>query len=223
MAVQVADGFLMGRNSRLVCLGDSITEDARGYVPLMSALIAAGYPERNVSVVNAGIGGHRAPDMLERFKRDVLERRPAVVTISVGINDVWHGFTDTSPDGSGPRGVQLDTYTLCVRQMLAMLRESTDAEPVLITPTVIGEDIDNPDNARNARLRGYVEAIRSLADEHGTYLADAHGAFLQAIRAGVASNPAFRLTTDGVHTNDSGAAVLALCLLGALGFAGLAG
>ena len=222
MAVKVADGFVPGRNSRLVCMGDSITEYAVGYVPMMSALITAGYPERNVTVVNAGIGGHRAPDMLERFQRDVLDHRPGVVTISVGINDVWHGFTDTEPDGSGPRGVPLETYSLCVRQMLAMLRENTDAEAVLITPTVIGEDIDNPDNACNARLGAYVETIRRLADEYGTYLADAHADFAQAIRAGTASNPDFRLTTDGVHTNDAGSAVLALSVLGALGFAGLA-
>ena len=90
--VSTAVSFLIESGQTLVCLGDSITQAEPGYVSLMSALIAAKYPDRGIQIVNAGIGGHKAPDMRARLERDVLAHRPQWVTISVGINDVWHGM-----------------------------------------------------------------------------------------------------------------------------------
>jgi acyl-CoA thioesterase-1 len=219
-------GFLLGKNSTLVCLGDSITEARDGYVKVVENLIHAGYPERNVKVVNSGIGGHKAPDMLARLQRDVIAHRPNVVTINVGINDVWHGFRDWEPardypEGDGPNGVPLDVYEATVGRMVDTLRESTDAEIVLVTPTVIGEDVDNPDNRANANLAHYVAAIQRIAASRNTHFAPAHDDFVQAIRAGRSADPQFQLTTDGVHMNAVGNHVMALTVLAALGFAGL--
>jgi acyl-CoA thioesterase-1 len=219
-------GFLLGKNATLVCLGDSITEARDGYVKVMENLIHAGYPERNVKVVNAGIGGHKAPDMLARLQRDVIAHRPNVVTINVGINDVWHGFRDWEPardypEGDGPNGVALEVYEATVGLLVDTLREATDAEIVLVTPTVIGEDVDNPDNRANANLARYVAAMQRVASARRAHLAPAHDDFVQAIRAGRSANPDFQLTTDGVHMNAVGNHVMALTMLAALGFAGL--
>jgi acyl-CoA thioesterase-1 len=219
-------GFLLGKNSTLVCLGDSITEARDGYVKIVENMIHAGYPERNVKVINSGIGGHKAPDMLARLHRDVIAHKPHVVTINVGINDVWHGFRDWEPardypEGDGPNGVPVDIYEATVSLMVDTLREGTDAEIILVTPTVIGEDVDNPDNRANANLALYVAAMQRIAASRHTHLAPAHDDFVQAIRAGRSANPAFALTTDGVHMNAVGNHVLALTVLAALGFAGL--
>jgi len=219
-------GFLLGKNSTLVCLGDSITEAQDGYVKVVENMIHAGYPERNVRVVNSGIGGHKAPDMLARLQRDVIAHKPNVVTINVGINDVWHGFRGWEPPqdypaGDGPNGVPLDVYEATVGLIVDTLREGTDAEIVLVTPTVIGEDVDNPDNRANALLAQYVAAMQRVAASRHTHLAPAHDDFVQAIRAGRSANPAFQLTTDGVHMNAVGNHVMALTVLATLGFAGL--
>jgi len=219
-------GFLLGKNATLVCLGDSITEARDGYVKVVENLIHAGYPERNVKVVNSGIGGHKAPDMLARLQRDVIAHKPNVVTINVGINDVWHGFRGWEPArdypaGDGPNGVPVAVYEAAVGLMVDTLRESTDAEIVLVTPTVIGEDVDSPNNRANASLAHYVAAMQRVAASRHTHLAPAHDDFVQAIRAGRSADPAFQLTTDGVHMNAVGNHVLALTVLAALGFAGL--
>ena len=221
-----AQGFLLGKNATLVCLGDSITEAREGYVKVMEHLIHAGYPERNVRVVNSGIGGHKAPDMLARLQRDVIAHRPDVVTINVGINDVWHGFRDWEPardypEGDGPNGVPVAVYEATVGRIVDTLRETTNAAIVLVTPTVIGEDVDNPDNRANARLAHYVAAMQRIAAARHTHLAPAHADFVQAIRAGRSADPGFQLTTDGVHMNAVGNHVMALTVLAALGFAGL--
>lgn len=222
----MGQGFLLGKNARLVCLGDSITEAAGGYVDVLRNLITAGYPERNITVINAGISGHKAPDMLARLQRDVIAHSPHCVTINVGINDVWHGFYDFAaqrdiPEGDGPNGVPRDVYEACLAQMVDILRESTDAEIILLTPTVIGEDVDNPDNRRNAKLEAYIAAMHRVAESRGTLLAPTHEDFVAAIRAGTSANPAFRLTTDDVHMNPIGNHVMALTVLATLGFAGL--
>jgi lysophospholipase L1-like esterase len=164
--------------------------------------------------------------MLARLHRDVIAHRPNVVTINVGINDVWHGFRDWEPAreyplGDGPNGVPVDVYEATVGLMVDTLREGTDAEIVLVTPTVIGEDVDNPDNRANANLAHYVAAMQRIAASRHTHLAPAHDDFVQAIRAGRSADPAFQLTTDGVHMNAVGNHVMALTVLAALGFAGL--
>lgn len=219
-------GFLLGKNGVLVCLGDSITEARDGYVQVVENMIHAGYPERNVRVINSGIGGHKAPDMLARLQRDVIAHRPNVVTINVGINDVWHGFRDWEPArdypaGDGPHGVPVEVYEATVGLIVDTLREATDAEIVLVTPTVIGENVDDPENRANAKLAHYVAAMQRVAASRQTPIAPAHADFMQAIRAGRSADPAFQLTTDGVHMNAVGNHVLALTVLAALGFAGL--
>lgn len=218
-------GFLLGKNATLVCLGDSITEAEDSYVTVMRNLITAGYPERNIKIINAGIGGNTAPDMLARLERDVIAHRPQCVTIHVGINDVWRGFKHPDgspiPEGGGNRAVPLDIYEPTLARMVDILREVSDAEIVLLTPTAIGEDVDNPNNLANATLEQYVAAMTRVAESRGTLLAPTHDAFLAVIRAGTSVEPSFRLTTDGVHLNAVGNHVMALAVLATLGYAGL--
>ena len=73
---------------------------------MIAALIAASYPTRNIRVVNAGIGGNKIHDLLGRLDRDVLVHKPDWVTVSIGINDVWHGLADNGGRG----GVSIETY-----------------------------------------------------------------------------------------------------------------
>ncbi len=75
---------------RIVTLGDSITEDS-GYQAFMKRVFDRFYPDLRIEIINAGISGHKAPGMSARLKRDVIDKNPTVVTISCGVNDVWHG------------------------------------------------------------------------------------------------------------------------------------
>src|SRR5688572_24409172 len=109
---------LLNGVSRIVTLGDSITQGGAqpgGYVWLLERYLKAAYPDTPIAVVNAGISGHKATDMQARFERDVLAAKPQLVTISVGVNDVWHSFRDFKArrdytDGSLPNGVPLPVY-----------------------------------------------------------------------------------------------------------------
>ena len=81
---------MLKSGSQIVAIGDSITQ-AGGYLKDVDAVLAKRYPALKLPPIrNVGISGQKAEDLVKRFQHDVVDKKPAVVTISVGINDVWH-------------------------------------------------------------------------------------------------------------------------------------
>lgn len=208
---------------RIVCLGDSITEQGEnvgGYVWLVRKSLESAYPNWPIEVVNAGISGHKSTDMLARFQRDVLDKKPDLVTISVGVNDVWHAFRDFAhnqnyPEGNLPNGVPLDAYKKNVEKMISMA-EDAKIKVVLLSCTVIYEDLSTPENGR---LATYNAALKELAHRHHCPFVDYSKSFQKLIRVyrdetGSTDN---LLTGDGVHMNPAGNRLMARALLLGLG------
>jgi acyl-CoA thioesterase-1 len=149
--------------------------------------------------------------MLARFQRDVLDKKPDVVTISVGINDVWHGFTAAHPAGYGPNRVPLPEYRKNVAAMLEAAKKA-GVKVVLFTTTIFE---DKPDSPRNLRLAGYNDVLRELAREYGAVLADQNAAFMAAWKQPVSGGA--KLTTDEVHLAPRGDSLMARTALLAMG------
>src|SRR4051794_38134533 len=89
------------RQSRLLFIGDSITDCGReadaekvghGYVRLVRDWLLARDAANCPQVINMGTSGNKIPDLLRRWDRDVIGQNPDVLSIMIGINDVWHGF-----------------------------------------------------------------------------------------------------------------------------------
>ena len=203
---------------RIVCLGDSITQGGEGpggYVWLVRHYLSALYPQQNIEVINAGISGHKSTDMIARFQHDVLDRKPDLVTISVGVNDVWHGFYDNHPKGDGPRGIPLDSYRKNVDTMITQA-QNAGAKVVVLSTTVIQEDLNSPENAKAVR---YNAALRDLAREHKAVWVDYQKPFRDLIGAYRKDTGArdLLLTVDGVHMNSAGNKIMAYALLSGLG------
>ena len=87
---------------KIVFLGDSITDAGRnathympnfkygyGYVFLVRAALYKKDPLK-YNVINVGISGNRIVDLYARIKADVWNHNPDVLSILIGINDVWH-------------------------------------------------------------------------------------------------------------------------------------
>ena len=194
---------------RIIAIGDSITAEG-GYLKIVEMTLQARYPDLDLPpIVNAGISAEKAEDLARRFKRDVLARKPAVVTINVGINDVWHRY----PMRHDPR--VLAAYWTNVAQMVD-LAEAAGIRVILLTPTIIGED---PEGGENQRLRIYAEAMKQIARERKTTLVDLYRMFVTALRKRPSNLPVgdFWLTRDGVHMDPPGDALMAIGLLRALG------
>ncbi len=94
-------------STKVVFLGDSITEagvyDNEVGVPYGDTLI---YPkhtgfitllkndiEDDIELIGKGVSGNKVSNLLERYKKDVLNLNPDIVFIYIGINDVWHKYS----------------------------------------------------------------------------------------------------------------------------------
>ncbi len=202
----------------VVTLGNSITElgeSPAGYVNLMRKALAVLYPERHIYFVNAGISGHKATDMAERFQRDVLDHQPDWVTISVGVNDVWHGFLAKERNRPDLSAVPLPLF----REKVIEMVRSAQAHKIrvaLFTTTVIKENLASPENLA---LALYNRALREIAKKEKCLLVDQDAAFRAALaplqKTGMSDMGA--LTCDGVHMLPTGDELMAKTALTALG------
>jgi lysophospholipase L1-like esterase len=153
--------------------------------------------------------------MIARFQRDVLDKKPDLVTISVGVNDVWHGFYDNHPLGDGPRGVRLEDYRTNVESMVTQA-QAIGAKVVILSTTVIYEDLNSNENKKAAK---YNAALKEIAELHGCTFVDFQRPF-RALIKGYQNATGGRdnfLTVDGVHMNPSGNKVMAQSILAGFG------
>ncbi len=192
---------------QIVAIGDSITQGG-GYLRDIDAVLETQYPDLKLpKIINVGIGGQKAEDLVARFQNDVVNRKPKWVTISIGINDVWHRL------GQPPSDEVLKNYTANVTKMVEMA-QAAEIKVILLAPTVITED---PAAEGNARLKAYVEAEKKIAAEKKCGWADLHSAFLTVLGKKPADLKGNYLTGDGVHMNPRGNALMAVGVLRQLG------
>jgi lysophospholipase L1-like esterase len=213
----------LARVHRIVMMGDSITQMGaapKGYVTLVDGTLDATRPSDPFEVINVGISGQKAPQMLERFQRDVVDKKPDLVTLSVGVNDVWHGFRDFAkgerhPQGDLPAGDPLPTYLADVEKMVDMAT-GAGAKVVLLSPTLVYEDLDC---AENRRMETYVRAEEDLAKRKGVGFINLFKMCKDTVAAYQkhAGRRQLLLTIDGVHMNDAGNALMADAILKYLG------
>lgn len=192
----------MDKHSRILLIGDSITDSHRGedpeglgfgYVRLIHDYVLTTYPEKEIEIINRGISGNRVIDLEARWEEDVLALNPDYVSISIGINDVWRQLDRANIDQVYPEQFERVLNELC---------EKTNARLILMEPTIIEE---NPTSEGNQKLREYVEIVRKLANKYGAVLVPTHEDFQQYLRSGNTQ----KLTTDGVHMNSAGNMLMA--------------
>ncbi len=211
--------FVLQDEQTWVCLGDSITEDPGGYVSVCSREIRTRFPERRIKVVNAGVSGNKSGDVLSRLGRDVLSHDPDWVSISVGVNDVWHGFYHFDLERPRPAydketGNPLDSFRSDLEDMVRQLLDAK-VRILLIAPTPIG---DVRTGRENVMLGDYVQSMERLADRYELAYCPMNDLFWQTLAAGRNANQDFALTTDGVHMNPAGVSMMAVGVLTSLGF-----
>lgn len=206
---------------KIAFLGDSITaggwNNPAGYV----RLVIAGLEANGIKAtpIPAGISGHKSDQMLARLEKDVLSKHPQWMTLSCGVNDVWHGKRGVPLDDAmamngeydekvGERGTYKQNITAIIDRAIA-----AGVKPVILTATVIHENLDSQENAQ---LVPYNEFLRQLAKEKHVPLADLNAMFQERIKA--ENQPGVKvLTSDGVHMNGEGNKLMALGVLQALG------
>jgi lysophospholipase L1-like esterase len=189
---------------KVIFFGDSITQagvQGNGYINLLKKSL----DPAKFELIGAGIGGNKVYDLYLRMEDDVLSKKPDLVFIYVGINDVWHKL-------GAKTGTDYDKY-LKFYQALINKIQANGSKVVLCTPTVIGEKKDGT-NEVDEDLNKYAAGVRELAVKNNLPLCDLRKAFVDYENAhNTQDKEKGVLTTDKVHLNDAGNKLVADTML----------
>lgn len=207
----VSQRFLQ-KGGRIIFFGDSITQlgiKPKGYVTIIQDSLRSLRGEINAEIIGAGISGNKVTDLRKRLQYDVLDRKPRVVVIYIGINDVWHYALPNL------KGTPKEEFDSGLKEIVAAIQDA-GARVVLCTPSVIGEKNDGT-NPQDAMLDQYSVISRRVAEETGSRLCDLRDAFTQYLKSHNPNNVEKGiLTYDRVHLNDEGNRFVAEQLLNIL-------
>jgi lysophospholipase L1-like esterase len=198
---------------RILFQGDSITDagrdrmrrevtDAqalgRGYAYLAAARLLADQPRQGLMIWNRGISGNRVPDLLARWQADCSDLQPDLVSILIGVNDLWHKF-----DGRYTGSVA--DYEQGYRELLEQTRQALPrAELVICEPFVLRCGVVSsrwfPEFDQRREVAG------RLAREFQTRFVPFQSSFERALSD---DSPPSYWATDGVHPTAAGHQLLA--------------
>lgn len=199
LVILLLSGMQIQKPVKVIFFGDSITQagvNPGGYITLMQEAIKQNSGGVKFELIGAGIGGNKVYDLFLRFEEDVLSKKPDVVVIYVGVNDVWH--KQSSQTGTDPEKF-VAFYTAIIKKL-----QANKIKVIVCTPAAIGERTDFS-NAQDGDLNRYSQIIRDLAVQYKCDLVDLRKAFLDY---NLKNNPGNKesgiLTTDRVHLNSKG-------------------
>jgi uncharacterized protein (TIGR02246 family) len=170
--------------NRVVFYGNSITEGWAQFFPAM-------FPGK--SYIGRGISGQTTPQMLVRFRQDVVALKPKVVVILAGTNDI--------AGNTGPSTIEM------IEDNLASMTEIAKANGIRVVLSSVlpvydyawrpGLEPAPKIIALNKWMKDYAARTGQIYLDYHTPMADAR----QGMRAD--------LSNDGVHPTDAGYRVMA--------------
>lgn len=198
----------MKKKTRVVFFGDSITEAAvqpTGYITQIQDSLKMQHLDEKFELIGAGVSGNKIYDLFFRLEPDVLDKKPDIVVIFVGVNDVWHKQTL----GTGTDSDKFKKFYAAIIDKL----QKKGIKVILCTPAMIGERKGGA-NPLDGELNTYAQIIRDLATEKNCALTDFRKAFIDFDASNNTSDRySSILTTDGVHFNQKGNTMAASMLL----------
>ena len=172
------------REQRVVFMGNSIMDSWAPRFPAM-------FPGK--PYIGRGISGQTTPQMLVRFRQDVIALTPRVVVILAGTNDI--------AGNTGPSAIEM------IEDNLASMAELAKANGIRVVMCSVLPVFDypwKPGLEPAPKIIALNRWMRTYAAEHGAVYVDFHGALADE-RQGMKKE----LATDGVHPNDAGYLVMA--------------
>lgn len=190
-----------------VFIGDSITD--------MWALDAYFRGASGGFVVNRGIGGDRTPFVRRRFAADVLQLRPKLVVIKIGVNNTWD-LDEWDPSlARTPEDIEEEIVTDVTAMVSAARVNGLTVALCSVLPTNM--PVNGNMATRNRLIARVNRRLREVARDAGATYVDYHSHLVAD--DGLTLRP--ELADDGLHPHTGGYDIMAGVLLDTLDKAGI--
>ncbi|MBQ4268764.1 MAG: SGNH/GDSL hydrolase family protein [Clostridia bacterium] len=197
---------------RIILFGDSITAAGRnletdndrdsygyGYVNFIVGNLTSESPAK-YEIYNRGISGNRIVDLYARIKADVWNLQPDVLSILIGINDIWHEVAVNN------NGVDIVRFERVYRMILDdTLERLPNIKFVILEPFVLKGSATEAHFAEFDKIRDYAKVVKKIAEEYHATFVPLQAKFDELAKS---YDPTLFLC-DGVHPSIAGAKVLA--------------
>ena len=199
---------------KILFQGDSVTDAGRdrsdphdmgnGYPRFASAMIQDSFPDTELEFIDLGISGNRTEHLVERLEADFIEVQPDIVSIMIGVNDVWHHYAFEYVETTD------EQFESNYRTVLDAIKSRTNARILMIQPFLL-ETVDPAKQVLCEELARKQAIVKRLADEY----ADAYLPLDEILHAETEEEPAY-YAADGVHPTPDGACYIGEAYLGAI-------
>lgn len=195
---------------KILFQGDSITYAYRcemddnntgnGYPTLVKGELEFEYPNQ-YKVYNRGIGGNRIVDLYARIKSDIINMEPDIISILIGVNDVWEEIEHQ-------KGVDTDKFFTIYSMLIEEIKEALpDVKIILMEPFILeAEGTENTEECPNkwewfnTEIKKNSEKVQQIARKYGLQFIPLQEKFNEAAK--LASNEYW--LRDGVHPTTAG-------------------
>jgi lysophospholipase L1-like esterase len=200
-------------NNVILFQGDSITDSGRnkedssfnspralgsGYPMLAGAALLEKYPSLNLKIYNKGISGNKVFQLADRWDKDCLEIKPDILSILIGVNDIWHKLT----------GQYNGTVEIYKKDYIALLERTRKALPdvkLIICEPFAVPGVKAVDDKWYPEFYDYQKAAREIAVQFGAIFIPYQKIYDESQKQA----PGVYWTADGVHPTLAGAQLMA--------------
>ncbi len=78
------------RSRKTMDLANNADALGRGYAAIIAGGLLVDHRELELQIFNRGVSGHKVPQLDKRWQKDTIDMKPAVLSILIGVNDIWH-------------------------------------------------------------------------------------------------------------------------------------
>ena len=208
------------KGSVILFQGDSITDAGRnkkdpkpneqksfgkGYAWMAASQLLVSNPGHKLTAHNRGISGNKVHQLAARWDKDCLDLKPDVLSILIGVNDIWHGLNGRYDGTVKTYEDNLDALLKRTRKVLPKI-QFVICEPFVLKCGAVNDNWF-------PEFDKYRAASKKLAAAHGAVFVPFQSMFDEAIKFAHPSHWA----GDGVHPSSHGASLMAHFLLESIG------
>lgn len=173
-----AQGHVFNNGDEVCFVGNSITNHAHFYHDI-DLFYATRFPTQKITVVNCGVSGNTAANVINRLDGDVLAYHPNWAILMLGMNDVHKELytkqASAMPDIAEKRKAVFDIYKRDYQVIIQSLLKN-NSKVILQTPTVFDQTAYIPNNdrltGRNDALKMYAGFVKELGKKYGFEVID---------------------------------------------------